>query len=399
MSEHTYKNRNRKRKIKIGFGALLLLTIFALCYIIAEEDKGSRERSEESANTDRTMEKAPSAPENTSKERKEAAELTMDMAKTALDSFLSSFYIIEEKGGYIAGEDFWQQAEIFEIVIDAYECTGDADYLALIDEMYRGFLAKHGEDWSYNDFNDDIMWMTIGCARAYEATKDTKYLTMAEKHFNIVFDRAWSEDLGGGLFWKTENKTKNSCINAPAVIAACLLGKASGREEYYDKAVKIYQWEKENLFGPTGAVFDAYDLETGINQWCSTYNQGTFIGAATLLYQFYGEEAYLQDAKLAADYTVNTMFSGQVMNTEGEGNDLPGFKGILARWMGKFVRACGEEQYTDWLRQNALTAWNNRNSKGIMWTQFNMKTEDAFYSAWGCSAAVSMLINCPYEIE
>jgi predicted alpha-1,6-mannanase (GH76 family) len=176
-------------------------------------------------------------------------------------------------------------------------------------------------------------------------------------------------------------------------------GKASGREEYYDKAVKIYQWEKENLFGPTGAVFDAYDLETGINQWCSTYNQGTFIGAATLLYQFYGEEAYLQDAKLAADYTVNTMFSGQVMNTEGEGNDLPGFKGILARWMGKFVRACGEEQYTDWLRQNALTAWNNRNSKGIMWTQFNMKTEDAFYSAWGCSAAVSMLINCPYEIE
>jgi predicted alpha-1,6-mannanase (GH76 family) len=117
------------------------------------------------------------------------------------------------------------------------------------------------------------------------------------------------------------------------------------------------------------------------------------------LYQYTGDEAYLQDAKLAADYTVNTMFSGQVMNTEGDGNDLPGFKGILARWMGKFIRECDQNQYTEWLTENAVTAWNNRNSKGIMWTLLNTKTEDSFHSAWGSSAAVSVLINCPKENE
>ncbi|SHO48900.1 glycoside hydrolase family 76 protein [Anaerocolumna xylanovorans] len=317
----------------------------------------------------------------------------LNTAKKAMDVFLTNFYVKEGDGGYIAGEDFWQQAEIFEIVIDAYEQTKDKKYLDLMDEMYRGFVKEHGSDWSSNEFNDDIMWMTIGCARAYEATGQSEYLEQARKHFKIVFDRAWSEDLGGGLFWKTENKTKNSCINCPAVIAACLLHKITGEDEYIEKALMIYKWEKENLFGTTGAVFDAYDLTTGVNQWASTYNQGTFIGAAMMLYQYSKDESYLKDAVLAADYTVNTMFSGQIMNTEGDGRDLPGFKGILARWMGKFVRECGQDQYKDWLEKNAQAAWNNRNTKGIMWTLWNQKTEDTFYSAWGCSAGVSMLFN------
>lgn len=314
-------------------------------------------------------------------------------AEEAMDIFLANFYVREEDSGYIVGEDFWQQAEIFEIVIDAYDRTKDKKYLDLMNEMYRGFLKKHGEDWSSNEYNDDIMWMTIGCARAYEATGQSEYLEQARKHFKVVFDRAWSEDLGGGLFWKTENKTKNSCINCPAVIAACLLHQITGEDEYMEKALMIYKWQRENLFGTTGAVFDAYDLTTGVNQWASTYNQGTFIGAAMLLYQYSGEESYLEDAVLAADYTVETMFSGQVMNTEGDGKDLPGFKGILARWMGRFVRECGQEQYTDWLEKNAGTAWRNRNTKGVMWTLWNQKTEDTFYSAWGCSAGVSMLFN------
>jgi hypothetical protein len=91
------------------------------------------------------------------------------------------------------------------------------------------------------------------------------------------------------------------------------------------------------------------------------------------------------------------MFSGQVMNTEGDGRDLPGFKGILARWLGKFARECNQEQYADWMKKNAVTAWNNQNSNGFMWTLFNTKTGDSFYSAWGCSAAVSMLINSPFD--
>jgi predicted alpha-1,6-mannanase (GH76 family) len=379
---------------------ILLVATIVLCLIWIMTDRATSERKEENMMKEtESSAVVKSDKRDDSATKKTADKITNDMAKESMDIFLTSFYVKDEKGGYIVGEDFWQQAEIFEIIIDAYEQTGDQKYLQVIEDMYQGFISNHGEDWSYNEFNDDIMWMTIACARTYAITKDVKYLQQAEKHFNLVFDRAWSEDLGGGLFWRIENKTKNSCINCPAVIAACLLGELTENKEYMDKALKIYKWEKDNLFGETGAVFDAYDLEKGINNWCSTYNQGTFIGAAMKLYQYTGDKAYLQDAKLAADYTVNTMFSGQVMNTEGDGNDLPGFKGILARWLGKLIRECDQEQYVEWFNKNAVTSWNNRNSKGIMWTLLNQKTEDTFHSAWGCSSAVSVLINSPKENE
>jgi predicted alpha-1,6-mannanase (GH76 family) len=380
--------------------AILLVATIVLCLIWIMNDRAASERKEENMMKEtESSAVVKSDKRDDSATEKTADKITNDMAKESMDIFLNSFYLKDEKGGYIVGEDFWQQAEIFEIVIDAYEQTGDQKYLQVIEDMYQGFISNHGEDWSYNEFNDDIMWMTIACARTYAITKDVKYLQQAEKHFNLVYDRAWSEDLGGGLFWRIENKTKNSCINCPAVIAACLLGELTENKEYMDKALMIYKWEKDNLFGETGAVFDAYDLEKGINNWCSTYNQGTFIGAAMKLYQYTGDEVYLQDAKLAADNTVNTMFSGQVMNTEGDGNDLPGFKGILARWLGKLIRECEQEQYVEWFNKNAVTSWNNRNSKGIMWTLLNQKTEDTFHSAWGCSSAVSVLINCPKENE
>lgn len=320
---------------------------------------------------------------------------SMKRAERTMEKYLDNFYVTAEDGtGSIAGEQFWQRAEIMEIVIDAYEKTGETRYLDLMDQMYAGFVKDYGKEWSANEYNDDIMWMTIACARAYEAGGDEIYREQAIHHFELVYTRAWSEDLGGGLFWRTDNKTKNSCINGPAVIAACLLYRITGDRSYLDKAAGLYDWQCEMLFGPDGAVYDAHDLETGVNEWCSTYNQGTFIGAGVLLYQELQEERYLQNSLLAADYAMNEMYGGGVINTEEEGNDLPGFKGILARWLGKLSYECDQPQYLSWMEKNAEMAWDNRNSKDIMWTKWADKTQDTFYTAWGCSAAVSLMWNC-----
>ena len=321
--------------------------------------------------------------------------VSLETASLAMEKYIKNFYVVAEDGtGAIAGEQFWPRAEILEIVVDAYEKTGEVEYMELFDQMYAGFLKDYKEEWSFNDYNDDIMWMTIACARAYQAGGKEEYLQQVRHHFDLVYERAWSEDLGGGLFWRTENTTKNSCINGPAAIAACLLYQATGEQSYLDKAVAVYGWQSENLLGSTGAVYDAWDLENGINEWCSTYNQGTFIGASVYLYEALGEEDYLQNAILAADYARDEMYGGGVINTEDEGNDLPGFKGIFARWMGKLIYECDQEQYLPWLEKNARTAWGNRNSKDIMWTKWADKTQDTFYTAWGCSAGVALLWNC-----
>lgn len=319
----------------------------------------------------------------------------VDRANEAMDHFMNSFYVESEDGtsAQIVGAHFWTRAEMFEIVVDAYEKTNDEKYRVRMDKLYLGFVEEFGEDWAHNTYNDDIMWMTIGCARAYELTGEAVYKEQAEKHFNLVYDRAWSEDLGGGLFWRTDNGCKNSCINCPAVIAASLLYQITGEQDYLNKALQIYQWQTDTLYQENGAVYDSIDRKGEYNTWCSTYNQGTFIGASQLLYEITGEQAYLDRAIKAADYAMNDMFNQGVMNTEDEGSDLPGFKGILVRWLGKLVEEEGQEQYRDWLLLNAETAWENQNEKGLIWTLWDEKTTDSFHMPWGCSAAVSLMFS------
>ncbi|MBP1756368.1 MAG: glycoside hydrolase family 76, partial [Firmicutes bacterium] len=195
-------NENRNSKDKSGrriifTAAVALIAVVAIGLIWFITDKRNTVGKEENMAKETEALTTQANDEITAKPVQD--KITTDMAKSAVDTFLNSFYVKDEKGGYIVGEDFWQQAEIFEVVIDAYEQTQDEKYLAVIEDMYQGFISNHGEDWSYNEFNDDIMWMTIACARVYAITGDEKYLQQSEKHFNLVFDRAWSEDLGGGL--------------------------------------------------------------------------------------------------------------------------------------------------------------------------------------------------------
>ena len=247
----------------------------------------------------------------------------MQIADKAMKSFIARYFRDDEDGtGMITGEFYWPRAEIMEVVMDAWDKTKDPYYQELMGKMYRGFVKEFGEDWSNNPFNDDIMWMTIACARAYQAFHEEIYLQQAEKHFNLVFDRAWSDDLGGGLFWRIENTTKNACINGPAVIAASLLYQITKNQSYLDRAIAIYDWEVKKLFGDDGAVYDCYNLEKGLNAWCSTYNQGTFIGASVFLHQLTGEEKYVKNAVLAADYTMEYLYKNGIMNNEADGDDM-----------------------------------------------------------------------------
>lgn len=82
------------------------------------------------------------------------------------------------------------------------------------------------------------------------------------------------------------------------------------------------------------------------------------------------------------------------MDNEETGNDLPGFKGILARYLRRFAQVTSEEEALQWLRLNADAAWAHRNSKGIMCTQLAQQTEERDdYDVFAVSAAVSVVVN------
>ena len=312
------------------------------------------------------------------------------LAKEAIEAHKKEYY----RNGSYEKADFWDFAEIFEIIDDAYENFGGEEYIKMFAEMYDFAIGSYGETWENNPYNDDIMWLCIALTRAYLFTKEDRYLESAKKNFDLTWARAYSEDLGGGLFWRIENQSKNVCVNCPGSIAASLLAKATGDDSYFEKAGLALEWVAKYMFEPDcGKVYDAMGIDGRVHKWSSTYNQGTFIGANMLLYKHTGDKKYLDRASASARFVKEDMYQNGVMNNEESGNDLPGFKGILARWLYRFALSTGKSEYIDWLRLNAESAYSNRNGKGIMQTQLANKTEEKYYDVFTASAAVSVLVN------
>jgi rhamnogalacturonyl hydrolase YesR len=119
-----------------------------------------------------------------------------EMAESVFDAFIASYY----DNGTFRNADFWDNAEIFEAVADAYEQTGEEKYLKYIKEISSATILKNGESWQSNIYNDDIMWLVIAYTRSYLLTGNPEYLSYAKLNLDAAYNRAYSGDLGGGLW-------------------------------------------------------------------------------------------------------------------------------------------------------------------------------------------------------
>ena len=304
--------------------------------------------------------------------------------------------------------DFWIEAELWETVMDAYLHTSDAGLKAQlrtqIDDIFDGTVAKYGEDWTNNHFNDDIMWWAMGSARAYEITKNQKYLDKAKYYFDFVYNTQWDDSFAnGGIWWmNTDHSTKNACINFPAAEAAVYLYNITKDDHYLDAATRIYRWSKTMLTDGNGKVFDRIEMEKGAVPDATHYNQGTFIGAAVGLYQITGNTVYLDDAVKAASFTKDHLVDeNRLLRYEGPNHDLKGGKTILLRnlaYLQKAVNERSESTYKQfaadfnyWAAFNAQTAWNNRNADNIVDGNWSGQLLSGTYEAWASSGAVEAL--------
>ena len=286
---------------------------------------------------------------------------------------------------------FWMRAEQMEMVLDAYERTTNTQPLRMFTNLFHGFNADHGTNWTRNEYNDDIMWMVIACARAHLLTGNPEFREVARLNFDACYARAASPDLGGGLWWKTNNQSKNACVNGPAAIAAVLLGRATGEDHYRAKASDLFRWERATLFDPqTGRIFDNIRRDGRIARFALTYNQGTFVGAANLL-------GYTNDALLAATFTMNQLGRDGFLPAAGEKGDGGGFNGIGVRWIARFMKERGLQAiFEPWLQKNAEAAWQARRaSDGLCWSRWPEPTPPDLRYSWACSSAVVLLQVVP----
>ena len=356
---------------------------------------------------------------------------TAQMREEMMDAYIKSSVESRENNRKTFGDGGWGESEQLEVVLDAYETTGRADYLKLAKEVYNWYNANVGSSWNKsvwtdnyhwfgNEYNDDVMWQIIAVARLGLLSNSRSYINAAKRNFDIIYERAYIP-FTGLMRWAEgtnhEAYGTNSCIAGPTEVAACYLGFAGCGEEYFDKARDLYAAQRYTLANhmSTGKVWDSvvWDPETkrvkDKNEWGSTYNQGTMLGAACMLYKYYGDEQYLKDAEKIMQWTKENLCNNHgIINVcqGGENHDLWGFKGILMRYVRRFIRDLGETDYQAWMEKNALHAYCNRTTEGITPTAWLQKgnaenTSDDFGNSTAASAAVNVMFpddpNLPYR--
>lgn len=328
----------------------------------------------------------------------------------------------------------WGDAEMLETMLDAYETSGKQEYLDVFKQVFSFFSACVGTAWDHlryddtykwygHDFNDDVMWMIIASARAYHLTGMRSYLNNAKNNFDKIYARALNQ--WGMLRWAEQSGGKNgtnSCINGPAEVAACYIAMGLGTEEYYEIARSLYENQRRYLFNAqTGQVYDAFTWDaasnqpSGYNRWASTYNQGTMLGAAILLYNHYKDEKYRKDAEAIVEYTKKNLCNeeGIIKVCQTVDGDLCGFKGILMRYLRKYIIDLRHPEDVQWMQDNAMVAFNNRNSHGITssawlqkscedWKSLTEKDDSGKFKSFaeqpfGNSTAVSVAFNAPLD--
>jgi hypothetical protein len=179
-------------------------------------------------------------------------------------------------------------------------------------------------------YYDDNDWVGIELARIYKLTHNASALGLAEAI--MAFEMAgWQADpelpCPGGIPFSNaaENTDRNSVSNAPAAELGVQLYRITGNAQYLQFAEKAYEWVRGCLSEPGGLYADHIGQRGVVDPTLWSYNQGTMIGAGTLLYKATHNGAYLFQARQTARAAL------AYFTPERLGSEIPFFPSIYFR--------------------------------------------------------------------
>jgi len=213
----------------------------------------------------------------------------------------------------------WPSSGMLSGVAAMLEVSGDKKYKQLLDNrilpgLNQYFDAKRQPNCyqSYintepksDRFYDDNVWLVIDFTDLFLTTGDRNYLKQAELVWKFVIS-GWDEKLNGGIYWCEQKKTsKNTCSNAPSVVAAAKLFQATKNKEYLNWSEKIYTWTRLNLQDTLDYLyFDNINLEGKTDKRKFAYNAGQMLQGAAILYKLTNDKSYLVDARNIAQNAI-----------------------------------------------------------------------------------------------
>ncbi|MHA3773439.1 glycoside hydrolase family 76 protein [Verrucomicrobiota bacterium sgz303538] len=271
---------------------------------------------------------------------------------------------------------WWPSANTVEVLLDFMKVTGSSEYAATVESLYdihRDYRnkrprmvaeLKRRNQWSdaderryqslqqnaaqppttateyytefRNEYLDDSGWWGVTWLKMYDRTQDAKYLATA-KAIHAHMAKNWRPDKGGGVMW-SEDADKlhpNAITNNLFLILSARLYQRAHEKPYLTWAEQTLEWLRSNALYDGIGVVDAPGHQG--DYW--SYNQGTFIGGLTALYQATDQQEYLDQAVKAADGALNraglTLPDGVIVEKLGTGGDACLFKGVFVRYLAQ----------------------------------------------------------------
>lgn len=272
---------------------------------------------------------------------------TLDYAyqaeKALEDTFYHNTHFLEKKDttGKSHHAYNWTLSHVFSATLDLHEVSDRKHFtsslspvLAELDEYwvddekpsYRALASVEDNEFTSDErFHDDNAWIGLNLMRTYTQTGDSQYLEKAKIIFNTAqsgydTDKQCNTE---GIFWMHQNESannqdKNTVSNAPNAQLGLRIYQETGDQEILTHALKLYTWVNDEMKSPENGLFWDHikpDCTIDKTQW--TYNQGTMIGANTLLYEITRDKKYLTEAQTIAQrsldhFDLTTLLSQEV---------------------------------------------------------------------------------------
>ena len=317
------------------------------------------------------------------------ASLADSLQMATYNTYISSNrnYFIQNSAGNTTF-NYWPQAHALDVLLDGYLRTKNTQYSARMKALLNGIKTQNGGAYP-NEFYDDMGWLANACVRAYSATSDVDYLTVAQTLYTEI-KGGYNTTQGGGIAWqRTQLYYKNIPSTGNATILAARMYELQNNAADLTLAKNLYIWMKNTLVTSTGVVYDGINRQQNgqIDQWEFTYNQGLFIGSAVELYNCTKDASYLQDAVLVANNEIAdpNLTTNGILKDEGQG-DGGLFKAVAARYMTSLVEtadldAANKTKYANFLQRNAQTLYYSGIARPSLlinsnWTQLPTGTID-----------------------
>jgi len=226
-------------------------------------------------------------------------------------------------------------------------------------------------------FFDDNAWVGIELARLYKLTHNAEALALAQGI--MAFEMAgWQGNVNqacpGGIPFENEVAAtgRNTVANAPTAELAVQLYRITGDRAQLDFATMAYEWVRRCLLLPSGLYADSIRPRGQIDPTVWSYNQGSMIGAGTLLYQATGNSAFLyearQTARAATAYFTLARLQSEIpffpavyfrnlMYLDSVTHDPPGLT---------LAQAYGDNAWATWLQGNGVFVWGSPPSSELL---------------------------------